>query len=203
VNRWKNWIRSPGDNKFHVTLAFADHDEYERTLGKYSKKDFAETEFIRWEDNEDLGISEDDRDALADERDRLINEKQSLQASLKKGKKRRKQLEKKTAALSTEIENYLQEIEEQKARAENFNETISRVNEENSSLKDRAENLHETTSRKDEENSRLKTRLGSLVGRIRTIEDKIKNLQEMRSITSNGRNFSLEGFSKKLIIGKK
>jgi hypothetical protein len=190
------------NNKFHVTHVFADHDDYERTLGKYSKKDFAETEFIRWEDPGDPGISEDDRDALVDERDHLLREKQALQTSLDKGKKRRKKLEKKAASLSAEIKNYLQEIEEQKAGAENLNATISRVNEENNRLKDRVESLDATISQKVEDNSRLKDRLDFLDSRVCNIENKISRLQEKPSNTPNERKFSLEGYLKKLIMGK-
>jgi predicted nucleic acid-binding Zn-ribbon protein len=84
--------------------------------------------------------------------------------------------------LSTEIENYRQEIEEQTARVKNLNQVISR---------------------KNEENSHLRAQLESLGNRIRKIEIKVCRLQEKRTNAPTGRKFSLKEYLKKLIMGKK
>ncbi|MGK0290452.1 MAG: putative CRISPR-associated protein (TIGR02619 family) [bacterium] len=81
------------NEKFHVTHIFSDHLEYERTLGKFSKKDFKDTEFVRWEVSEDLGVDQSNRDILAEERDKLIIKIQELQDELDRTINQKKKIE--------------------------------------------------------------------------------------------------------------
>lgn len=69
------------DGAFHVTNIFDDHDDYERTLHRYSKKDFADTRFIAWKDEKEVmkpAGATCSSDAITDvykgERDRLLQE---------------------------------------------------------------------------------------------------------------------------------
>jgi len=78
--------------KFFVTHAFTDHNDYERILGKYSKKDFNTNDFVPWENNEDLGQDENNTEALVIERDNLLLEKKESSENIKKYKKQIEEL---------------------------------------------------------------------------------------------------------------
>jgi putative CRISPR-associated protein (TIGR02619 family) len=139
LHRWGNTdllIMKPGNTperiagfvkkgKFHVTHAFSDHQEYERTLGKYSKKDFAETEFMSWEPEKDPGIELNDRDALAEERDDLMAETQKLQEKLKVNATQRKNLKRKVEQLTDKLEKHRLEIEKLRKQVTNFDDILS------------------------------------------------------------------------------
>ncbi len=70
------------DGIFYVTHAFTDHDDYERILGNNKVSDFANTEFIFWENDEDLGDPSDESDALRKDRDRLLIENKDLKEKI-------------------------------------------------------------------------------------------------------------------------
>jgi len=112
------------NDRFHVTHAFSNHDEYERTLGKFSKSDFDTAEFINWEPDENVGVDEDNRDALAEERDDLLVEKnrlgknvEQLMSDIKEQKNQSSRtvsdLEKKIRRLEMETEELKKELEAQ------------------------------------------------------------------------------------------
>ncbi|GAB6091561.1 putative CRISPR-associated protein [Spirochaeta dissipatitropha] len=71
------------DRRFHVTNVFSDHDVYERTLSKISRRSFDNSVFVEWNDAGDVGVEETDRDALAEERDLLLIEKRDLQEAMR------------------------------------------------------------------------------------------------------------------------
>lgn len=67
---------------FHIALAFANHDEYEKELGKYSIKDFDEEEFVPFKSTE---IEEDipsEKEEMVKIIDRLNLEKKQLEEKL-------------------------------------------------------------------------------------------------------------------------
>jgi len=75
------------NKKFHITHVFGSHDDYERTLGKSSKKDFDKVDFIEWEETEDLGVDSDDRDELLMERDKLLLKTKEMETKIALNKK--------------------------------------------------------------------------------------------------------------------
>ena len=122
-------------DRFYVTHAFSSHDDYEQTLGNYSKSDFDNKEFIDWEFEDDLGVDENDRDALAVERDKLLAEN--------------KQLKQRIEVLKEDMEDKELQFEIQKE------ETTAKLNEcraEEQSIKhsyrELEKKLHEANSRK-------------------------------------------------------
>lgn len=68
---------------FHVTHAFLNHAEYERVLKNKNKIDFYDDQFAAWEEEIDLGVSEVERDSLAEERDSLLINNVALKKELR------------------------------------------------------------------------------------------------------------------------
>ncbi|MDR1611263.1 MAG: putative CRISPR-associated protein [Planctomycetota bacterium] len=76
------------DDVFHVALAFASHQEYERELSKHNRAEFKNAAFVEWKNDRDLGVDENDRDALLEDRDRLLLNNEKLAADLTEERER-------------------------------------------------------------------------------------------------------------------
>jgi putative CRISPR-associated protein (TIGR02619 family) len=117
------------NDRFHVTHAFSSHDEYERTLGKYSKADFDNAEFIEWNIEDDLGVDKQDGNAHVDERDFPLAERDELEGCIKQ--------------LKLHIEEQKQEFQlvesKNEARISHLQKEINKLNKYIDELKEKVE----------------------------------------------------------------
>jgi hypothetical protein len=122
------------NGKFCVTHVFANHEGYERTLGKYSKKDFNNVLFTEWDETEYLGTDTDDRDEVAAERDRLFLENKNLEIKIAAQKKTIDDKDLKILELSEkidEMDNLLKERKVQEERVELIQEPTEHTTQPN------------------------------------------------------------------------
>jgi putative CRISPR-associated protein (TIGR02619 family) len=129
------------DGRFYVTHAFSDHNEYERTLVKFSKKDFDKAEFIPWTENKDVGVDEANQDALAEERDLLLLEKGDLKENLINANEKLMESENLVVQLKNDLAQYSSQEDEKNRLISEKNEEIKKMTNQIKSNNDKISNL--------------------------------------------------------------
>jgi putative CRISPR-associated protein (TIGR02619 family) len=121
------------EGRFYITHVFASHDDYQRILGRYSKKDFNNVPFVKWEEIESLGADAEDQDEVIIERDTLLIEKDKLRAELASKEQKIEELELEKLALlekTVESEELKKLIDEKEIELSRLREELNLIKRE-------------------------------------------------------------------------
>jgi putative CRISPR-associated protein (TIGR02619 family) len=66
------------NNQFQITNVFSNHDEYSANIHKCKRGNFAQATFVPYIIDENVGVDEDNPDAIIAERDKLLLDKSAL-----------------------------------------------------------------------------------------------------------------------------